>query len=115
MIAWAVPQPIPSKPHAGLIVALASSTAISKRSKSSVNRPPGSAHGTRIVRTPCSGQWARGTCARIRVSNCIVSRGRQVCPAAVSWIKQARWHSGQQPIDTPRRSSAGSLPTSSTW
>jgi hypothetical protein len=34
--------------------------ALARRSTSSVNREPGSAHGTRVVRTPCVAQWTRG-------------------------------------------------------
>ena len=56
MISWAVSQPIPSSSQAWLTLALASNTSTAKRSKSSVKRPCGAAHGTCIVLTPCSGQ-----------------------------------------------------------
>jgi predicted RNA binding protein YcfA (HicA-like mRNA interferase family) len=66
------------------IVALASGTSMANASTSSGNRRPGAAHGTRLVRTPCSGPSARGNCARNSVSNGLVSRCRQVRSAAGS-------------------------------
>src|SRR5262249_55001065 len=43
------------------------------RSNSAVNRPPGSAHGTRTGLTPGSGHWQRGTSAARIVWNRQVS------------------------------------------
>ena len=99
MISWAASQPIFSKSHAWLTLALAKSTSTAKRSKSSVKRPCGWAHGTFMVLTPCPGQSERGVRARINVANCIVSKCRHVRSGAQSWIEHSRPHSGHRAAD----------------
>ena len=99
MISCAVSQPIPSSSHPACTLAHASSTATANRSKCRVNRPGGAAHGTVMVLTPCSGQFARGVRARITVMNCIVSKCRHVRSGARSWSEQARPHSGHLASD----------------
>ena len=51
---------------------------MAKASNSNVNRECLSVHGNVIVLTPQSGHRQRGVRAVMRVSNCIVSRCRQV-------------------------------------